>query len=66
MKKHTLPIDDVMTSRDPFCSYCGKSDDETGTPMKKYGTLYEGRLYYSGPLCSVECHDEAYTTEGEA
>lgn len=55
----TLSIDAIATVRDPFCSWCGRSDDETGTPMCLFATRHDGHLYWSHPMCSVECHDEA-------
>lgn len=57
---NALKIDVLITTRVPFCSYCGISDDETGSPMYKFGTRDAGEVYFSEPMCSVECHDEAF------
>lgn len=42
------------------CSWCDLTDDD-GAVLKEYGTIHEGQTFWSSPLCSTECHDDAYS-----
>lgn len=42
------------------CSWCGLTDDD-GAVLNLYGTIHEGQTFWSDPLCSIDCHDEAFS-----
>lgn len=60
MNTNTPTIDAVKTVRDPFCTWCGRSDDETGHAMREFATLHDGQLFWSNAMCDEVCHDEAF------
>lgn len=55
------PIDATEVITSMFirtCHWC-----EAEGQMYRYGTSDEGTIYWSVPLCSVECHDEFYSDD---
>lgn len=40
------------------CAWCDLTDDD-GAVLNLYGTIHQGQTFWSSPLCSIECHDEA-------
>ena len=38
------------------CACCG----DLTAGLNQYGTTHDGRMYWSSPLCSVDCHDRFY------
>jgi hypothetical protein len=45
-----------------YCDCCGAEDK----PLLKYGTAYHGTMYWSAPLCSIECHDALFPGDDAA
>lgn len=48
-----------ITTADPHAVYCEWCGEESDT-LRRYGTVDDGRVYWSPALCSDACHAEMY------